>query len=220
LLVVERTATARELLELPPHPTERTLYLARPTDGAVILGSGQQHDDVNAVAAAALGLSVLRRRSGGGAVVVAPGRQLWLDLFVPASDPLFDRDVTRAAVPIGEAWRAALVAAGLFEDELEVHRGRLVSAPFSRQLCFLGLGPGEVTWRGKKLVGLSQRRGRAGAWFFSMAMTALVPPAEAAVLALDRAARQQVEAALADQVTLLPELSGFCERLVEALSAP
>ena len=219
MLVVERTATARELLELPPHPTERTLYLARPTDGAVILGSGQHADDVNVVAAAALGLSVLRRRSGGGAVVVAPGRQLWLDLFVPADDSLFDRDVTRAAVPIGEGWRTALVAAGLADDELVVHHGRLVSAPFSRQLCFLGLGPGEVTWREKKLVGLSQRRGRAGAWFFTMAMTSLTPPAEAGVLALDRAARREAEAALSEQVTLLPELSGFEERLVEALAA-
>jgi lipoate-protein ligase A len=37
-------------------------------------------------------------------------------------------------------------------------------------LCFAGLGAGEVTVAGRKVVGMSQRRERSGAWIHSMAL--------------------------------------------------
>ena len=46
-----------------------------------------------------------------------------------------------------------------------VHRGGLVATPWSRQVCFAGLGPGEVTVAGRKVVGVAQRRTRHGARF-------------------------------------------------------
>jgi lipoate-protein ligase A len=57
-------------------------------------------------------------------------------------------------------------------------------------VCFAGLGPGEVTIAGVKVVGMSQRRTRAGALFQCAALLAWDParlvevlglPAEAAV---------------------------------------
>ena len=51
------------------------------------------------------GLELVERRSGGGAVVVFPGAQVWLDLFVPVSDQLFDTDVVRASSFVGAPWR-------------------------------------------------------------------------------------------------------------------
>ncbi|MGI8983034.1 MAG: hypothetical protein ACR2HM_00630, partial [Acidimicrobiales bacterium] len=43
--------------------------------------------------------------------------------------------------------------------------GPLVTTPCSRLVCFAGLGPGEVTLSGAKVVGMAQRRSRAGALF-------------------------------------------------------
>lgn len=41
----------------------------------------------------------------------------------------------------------------------------MVSSPLATVVCFAGLAPGEVTVDGAKVVGISQRRTRAGARF-------------------------------------------------------
>ena len=51
--------------------------------------------------AGALGVEVVRRRSGGGAVLLLPGEFVWLDLVIPAGDPLWLDDVGQAAVDGG-----------------------------------------------------------------------------------------------------------------------
>ncbi len=137
------------------------------TRRAVVLGSTQPDDAVDFAAAAAAGLDVVRRRSGGGAVLVAPGELLWLDAFVPADDRLWSDDVGRAAHWMGQLWTGALGAAGV---DATWHRGRLLAARWSQLVCFAGLGPGEVCVGGAKVVGLSQRRARTGAWFSSAAL--------------------------------------------------
>jgi lipoate-protein ligase A len=135
----------------------------------VVLGSTQPLASIDQAATAAVGAEIVRRRSGGGAVFVAPGAQVWLDLFVPVGDPLYAHDVSRAAGFVGELWRGTLLGLEGVGSELVVHAGPLVSSPWSRAWCFSGLGPGEVSAAGKKLVGVSQRRSRAGSWFFTMA---------------------------------------------------
>ena len=47
---------------------------------------------------------------------------LWVDVIVPAGDPLWDDDVGRAACWLGDAWAAALAACGV--AGAEAHRGR------------------------------------------------------------------------------------------------
>jgi len=134
-----------------------------------VLGSTQGEATIDPVGTRG-DLTVLRRRSGGGAVYVAPGAQVWLDLFVPADDALSDPDIGRAAQFAGELWVGALSEVlGPAGAGLAVHRGPLRTTPWSKLVCFSGLGPGEVTLAGRKLVGLSQRRDRRGAWFFTLA---------------------------------------------------
>lgn len=152
-----------------PADGRRRVWVLEPTGPAVVLGSTQRDDAVDRRAAASAGVDVVRRRSGGGAVWVAPGDPVWVDVVVPRGDPLWDDDVGRAFLPLGRAWQAALAALGVAG---RVHDGPLVSGPWSDLVCFAGRGPGEVfagagpvqEWGGK-LVGMSQRRTRAGARF-------------------------------------------------------
>jgi hypothetical protein len=111
----------------------------------------------------------VRRHSGGGAVLVVPGAQVWLDLHVPAGDELWRADLIASSAWVGELWRDALRATGNGEG-LAVHAGRLVVTPWSGRICFAGLGPGEVARGRRKVTGLAQRRDRSGAWFFTMAL--------------------------------------------------
>lgn len=130
---------------------------------AVVVGSTQPLDLVDAEAAAQAGTEVVRRRSGGGAVHLVPGAVTWVDLILPATDPRWTDDVTRSFHWVGEAWAQVLQQLG--HAEPVVHDGALVRSAWSHVACFAGLGPGEVTLAGKKVVGISQRRTRHGARF-------------------------------------------------------
>ena len=66
----------------------RVAHAYQPADRAVVLGSGQPEGTVDPDACAAAGAQVVRRRSGGGAVLVEPGGSVWVDLVVPSTDTL------------------------------------------------------------------------------------------------------------------------------------
>jgi lipoate-protein ligase A len=92
-------------------------------------------------------------------VLVEPGGLVWVDVLVPAGDPLWEVDVGRAFLWLGRAWAEAI------GEGARVHEGPLLVTEWSPLVCFAGLGPGEVTVDGAKVVGLCQRRTRAGALF-------------------------------------------------------
>lgn len=174
------------------------------TGPAVVLGSAEDPAHVDPARAAAAGMEVARRRSGGGAVLLLPGSVVWADVVVPAGDPLWERDVGRAAWWVGEAWARALEALGAAGPAaaVEVHRGGLVRSAWSDRVCFAGLGPGEVRVGGRKVVGVSQRRTRAGAVFQCAALLGWDPAPLVDVLALPGAsARAQAVAELAEVAT-------------------
>jgi lipoate-protein ligase A len=155
----------------------------------LVLGSAQRDADVDGGAVRRAGVDVVRRSSGGGAVLVAPGAQLWIDTWVPRHDELWEDDVVRAAWWFGDAWAAALAALGA-EDVL-VHRAPATRRAWSARVCFAGLGPGEVTIAGRKVVGISARRTRAGARISATALWCWDPEALVALLALgDEGGRQ------------------------------
>jgi lipoate-protein ligase A len=182
-----------------PDPLERTVWVADATVPTLVLGSGQPDDVADRDACERAGVAVTRRRSGGGAVLVEPGQMLWLDVLLPAGDPLWLDDVARAFLWLGEVWRDALAAVGV---PARVHEGGLCTTPWSRLVCFGGLGTGEVVDEdGVKLVGLSQRRTRAGARFQCMAMADWRPEALVALLALSPEDRVAATAALAPCAT-------------------
>ncbi|MEO7442574.1 MAG: hypothetical protein ABIW46_03465 [Acidimicrobiales bacterium] len=172
---------------------------------ALVLGSTQPSAHVEDVVAAALGVEVVRRRSGGGAVLVEPGRMLWVDVVVPAGDDLWQADVGRAFWWLGEVWARALISLGA--AGARVHRGPLLSSRWSPMVCFAGLGPGEVCAGGGKVVGISQRRVREGALFQCAVPLAWDPAAIAALLSLDAASRTALETDGAAFVGRLPDCS-------------
>jgi lipoate-protein ligase A len=146
-------------------PLRRSVHVWDVESPALVLGSTQDASVVDAEACAAAGVEVVRRRSGGGAVLLDPGRAVWVDVELPRGDDLWDDDVGRASWWLGERWGAALAAVGVADPH--VHRGGMVTSPWSALVCFAGLGPGEVTAGagGPKVLGISQRRTRAGARF-------------------------------------------------------
>lgn len=145
-----------------PEPAERAVWSFAVDRPAVVLGSTQPDAVVDRDRAAAAGVEVVRRRSGGGAVHLAPGDVLWVDVVLPRHDPLWHDDVSRSALWLGTAWQAALAACGV---GAEVHRGPLVRTRWSSLVCFAGLAPGEATVGGAKVLGVSQRRTRSAARF-------------------------------------------------------
>jgi lipoate-protein ligase A len=135
------------------------LWWCDPTDSAIVLGSRQQPQTVDVERCRALGLSVVRRRSGGGAVLVEPAAVAWCDLVLPHG--VAPDDVRGSMVWAGERWRQALGALGV--GPLLLHDGGMLCTPWSSLVCFAGTGPGELLDPGgRKLLGLSQRRSRHG----------------------------------------------------------
>ncbi len=162
--VEHHRASAGELHDLEVlDDGRRRLWVLEPTGPAVVLGSTQSDGVVDHEVAAALGVEVVRRRSGGGAVWVGPTDPIWVDVVIPRHDPLWDDDVGRSFLPVGQAWQTALTRCGI--DDAEVHDGPLIRTEWSDLVCFAGTGPGEVLRGGRKLVGISQRRTRAAARF-------------------------------------------------------
>ena len=151
----------------PPVASELTIRRFDIARTAVVLGSAQSDDDIDHDRCSALDIEVARRRSGGGAVLLVPGHHLWVDVFVSRGHSLWDDDVSRSSHWLGRAWCDtvnSLVSDGSLRIEsvpLRLHEGRLVESRWSRKVCFAGVGPGEVVdSRGRKLVGISQRRTR------------------------------------------------------------
>jgi lipoate---protein ligase len=199
------TFHAREL----PAPASRQVWLHHVDRPALVLGSTQPDGVADADACARGGVEVVRRRSGGGAVLLVPGEALWIDLLVPRQDPLWDDDVGRAAHWVGRAWGRAIAAAGI--GDLSIHEHGLDRTPWSDLVCFAGTGPGEVVRRGAKLVGISQRRTRSVARFQCVALRSWEPEPLLGLLSLrdvdrDRAARELAAVAAGVPVDELAEL--------------
>ena len=143
---------------------------------ALVLGSAQPLEDARP------GIPVVRRGTGGGAVLCDAGTLL-VDLAVPAGHPLAPEDVTDAYRPVGEAVRDALAGLGVGCRLVDVAEARAMPAArraAARRACWAGISPYEVVLDdGRKLVGLAQRR-RRGAVLHQIAVPVTTPPARVA----------------------------------------
>jgi lipoate-protein ligase A len=198
-------------------PRERLCVLQEVTDKAVVLGSTQRLSDVDETACRSKGIDVVRRKSGGGAVFVEPGSQLWVDFFLPAGDPLFESDVGRSFEWLGKAWAEAIGALSDGPAPLVASPGRRAPG-LARQLCFAGIGAGEVIIGGRKAVGISQRRSREGAWLFSMALLIdTVDELVSCLAATSKAPREPARALRCSSVALGLERPPLEAQLLRAL---
>jgi lipoate---protein ligase len=149
--------------EIPTDHRSATFF--RSDSPTLVLGSSQRRESVDNEAARRQGVDIVRRRSGGGGVLLWPEEFVWLDLEIPATDPMWSDDVGHSMWWVGELWRAALAE---LEPHATVHRDRMRRTRWSGDVCFAGTGPGEVLVGAAKLVGISQRRVRGAARFQTM----------------------------------------------------
>jgi lipoate-protein ligase A len=147
-------------------------------------------ETVDAARASAANAEVVRRRGGGGAVLLQPGDHLWIEAWIPRDDPLWDPDVAVAATWAGEWWRAGLASSGIPGGR--VHKGRATPGEHGALVCFSGQGPGEVFREDRKIMGLSQWRGREGALFHTCAYTHWDPRSLVDLLEVDRDVRESL----------------------------
>lgn len=174
---------------------------------ALVMGSGQRADTVDLDACRIASVAVVRRRSGGGAVLVEPGAMTWFDVVVPADDPSF----ASVALDVGASMRwlgnhlataLASVGVGTAGESIDVV-GSMHRTSWSATVCFAGLGPGEIVLDGRKLIGVSQRRTRAGSRFQCSVHQVWHPERLIPLLAEPRPA----VAELAPVATLAPDLA-------------
>ena len=150
----------------PEEPAQRVVRWNQVEDASLVVGSAQPVGSIDPSGVEAAGLTLARRRSGGGAVLLVPGAQAWVDVFLPAGDPLWCDDVDRSAWWLGDVWTSAIEALRPeLTGRLSVHRSPSTDPASGRVACFASVGPGEVLLDGRKLVGVSQRRTRRWARF-------------------------------------------------------
>ena len=168
-MIVER-APAAELIPRPLDLLDAALAegrplgaWSRPTEAALVLGSGQRPPDDWSPPD---GLPLVRRGTGGGAVL-CDEHYLMLDIALPPGDPRILGDVTESYRWLAEQLVAALGRLGVDDlslvDPLALRQLDPSAREAARLACFAGLGPYELLdARGCKLVGLAQRRRRGG----------------------------------------------------------
>jgi len=143
-------------------PMSTALWFVRAQSPAIVLGSSQQENVIDVDGAHDVGFDVFKRRTGGGAVLV-DNTVLWVDVMLPREHPWWVDDVSASMLWLGQAWERVL--SQFSAPQFVVHRGAMVRSVMSDAVCFVGRAPGEVCVNDKKIVGISQRRGREGARF-------------------------------------------------------
>lgn len=177
----------------PSTPAGRALRVMTLDNPALVLGAGQDPAEVDRVKLAELGIDLVRRPSGGGAVLLLPTEVLWAELIVGRGDPLWDDDVHRAARWVGDLWAAAL---GDLGERVTVVDGMPDRDPLAKRFCFAGAVPGELVAGQEKVVGVAQRRTRDAARFQCLAYRAFQPAETVDLFRLDPATAAASRAAL------------------------
>lgn len=141
--------------------SDAEVWVFEVTRPALVIGSSQPEATVDEAATAAAGIELVRRRSGGGAVLLDPGDVVWFDAVVPATrlraEGVGD-DVPGAMRWFGARLAAAATAVGI---DAAVHGGPMMTTRWSPLVCFDGLGPGELVIGDAKVAGVSARRTRS-----------------------------------------------------------
>ena len=174
----------------------------------MLLGSGQPSEAVDREACERLEIPLLRRMSGGTAVL-HDEQTISLQLTLPADHPLVSDDIHRNFRWFSELLIAALARLGIAASWMPLDQARAEQAPAGLEgACYSTLAPYEVAVNGRKLIGHGQiRRIRATAM---QAMVYRVFEPSRTVRLLDHAGRsdQELEHELAERVIDLRSAAG------------
>jgi len=116
-------------------------------------------------------------------VLLVPGEVTWLDVIVPRDAPGWSPDVHGPMVWLGRHLADIVQSLVGPAARVEVHEGAM--GPTRSPVCFDGVGLGEVSLDGAKLVGMSQRRTRHAARLQCCWYTDYDPEALVALFAAD-----------------------------------
>jgi lipoate---protein ligase len=143
-------------LPTDPHPH---IWWFTPNQSALVLGSTQNLSIVDSTECRKRGIEIVKRRSGGGAVLLSSETTVWIDVVLPATHELSVSDIGQAPLWLGKLFQQVLTDLGV--ADLTLHETAMEKTDWSTLICFAGRGPGEVfTNDGCKIVGISQRRTR------------------------------------------------------------
>jgi lipoate-protein ligase A len=132
-----------------------TLRLYRWEPPCLSLGYGQRVDDVDLERLAANSWEIVRRATGGKAILHAD--ELTYSVTLPNQHPLAAGGVIESYLEISKALLAALRTLGLHPQADEKREGGVISP-----VCFETASHYEITLNGKKLIGSAQVRRKAG----------------------------------------------------------
>lgn len=184
-----------------------TMFVPRIARSLLVLGSSQSIDVLDRAATQNV---ALRRRKGGGGLVLLGPDDLWVDWWIPANDEREISDVRADSLRVGALWRDVLSSRVALP--VTVHQGSLEGELEHRVVCFAGKGPGEVFVAGRKAVGVTQWRVREG----SFLSTVLLAQHTSDVLSYLREVPEGLDDALDPFLT--SELAPFdAEAMVEEL---
>ncbi len=131
---------------------------------AIITGRSQRHDDRQMARAGRLTVPIVRRKSGGGAVMAGPG-MLSTTVFLPPEHAISKASTVAAYVWMGAVWKNVLEEhhiASYFPGAQEISASQKNAADLGTSwACFSSVSHGELlTEDGRKLLGIAQIRNR------------------------------------------------------------
>ena len=137
----------------PARPATVRIYAWQPP--TISLGYFQRYADLARLPADVRGLAVVRRLTGGGAIL--HDREVTYGLVLDETMPVAQQTPVALYRLVHECWRAALAEGGLHVELAPEHYPLPTprSGPF---FCFQKPGHTDLLWEGAKLLGSAQRR--------------------------------------------------------------
>lgn len=126
---------------------------------AVSLGAAQSSSEIDLGRCARAGISIVRRSSGGAAVLHEA--HLGFSLILPSDHWLVAGDIVQSYKRLGGAVSVALTELGAAVDLISPEEARAFRPPgLAARACLAGYGPWEPRFDGRKLAGHAQVRRR------------------------------------------------------------